>query len=342
MHATPLGHLSYHAPPRPHNPRGVERRVGLEVELGGLSLPDTLSVVHAVLGGRVQTTSRAVGAVHDTPWGKVGVEYDHSILRDRGYLHALARLGLIEHPDSDFAQVVEESLLKVAAEIVPVEVVTPPIPWSRLERLDPLWAALRAAGAKDTHASLLYAFGLHLNPELPALDASTLLSFMRAFLLLEDWLGAVSRLDISRRVSPFIRAFPEAYRRMVLAPAYAPDDARFATDYLKHNPTRNRPLDLHPMLVHIHGDGIRACMEEAPLVKPRPTFHYRLPNCELATPGWTPARDWNRWIAVERLAHDDGALSALSSAYLETLDLPLRLGSLGWIDRLHDHFDLPD
>jgi hypothetical protein len=36
----------------------------------------------------------------------------------------------------------------------------------------------------------------------------------------------------------------------------------------------------------------------------RPTFHYRLPDARVSDPGWSIAPDWNRWVAVERLAVD--------------------------------------
>jgi hypothetical protein len=332
----------YAAPPRPRNARGELRKVGLELELGRLSLEQTLEIIRAGLGGNVALESRTEGSVHDTPFGTFHVEFDHSILKTRSYLRPLERLGLIDDEDSPGAQRVESAVLHVAAEIVPIEVVTPPVPWDRLHELDPLWRALRHAHAADTHGSLLYAFGLHLNPEVPDGEAPTLLAFLRAFLLLEDWLVAASRIDVSRKISPFIRSFPESYRRKVLAPAYAPSALQFVDDYLEHNPTRNRPLDLCPLFAHLHGGQIVARVEEAHLVKGRPTFHYRLPNCELAQAGWTPARDWNRWLLVERLANDPTLLAALSRAYMETLDLPLRMQSSGWLETLEARLSTTD
>jgi hypothetical protein len=49
------------------------------------------------------------------------------------------------------------------------------------------------------------------------------------------------------------------------------------------------------------------------LVKPRPTFHYRLPDCRIDEPGWRPSVDWNRWVAVERLAEDPERLGELAA-----------------------------
>jgi hypothetical protein len=329
----------YRAPVRPFNDAGAVRTVGLEVEFGGLSLERALEVVQGAIGGAAEVRSRTEGAVIHPTYGKFKVEFDHSMLRQRSYLRPLERLGLVDGPDA--ADAVEDSVLRVAAEIVPIEVVTPPMPWNRLAELDPLWSALRSAGAEDTHDSPLYAFGLHLNPETPSLDSATLLSFMRAFVLLEDWLASASRVALSRRISPFIRPFPEEYRRAILQPDYAPSAEQFVDDYLTFSPTRNRPLDLAPLLMHVFGARILARIEEAPLVKPRPTFHYRMPNSEIAAPGWTPACDWNRWLVVEQLASEPERLAELSREYLSTFDLPLRLQSQGWIETLHSQLELP-
>lgn len=331
----------YGVPPRLRNEKGEPRRVGLEVELGGLSLARTLDVIQTTLGGTVELASRTVGRVVDTPHGAFQVEFDHSMLRKRSYLRPLERIGWLDSEDDEAAGRIEDSVLRLASEIVPIEVVTPPVRHDELDGLDELWEALRAAGAQDTYDSPLYAFGLHLNPEVPARDEQTVLAFMRAFLLLESWLESVSQVALTRRISPFIRSFPEAYRRAVLRTDYAPSAARFVDDYLAHSPTRNRPLDLLPLLVDLYGPALLSRVEEAALVKGRPTFHYRLPNCEIASPGWTPAVDWNRWLAVERLANDRAQLAQLSRRYLETQDQPLRAQRQGWIEVLREQVELP-
>jgi hypothetical protein len=331
----------YRLPPRPHNAQGEMRRVGLEVELGGLSLERTLEVIHSVLGGSVELESRTVGCVANTPYGAFKVEFDHSLLQKRSYLRPLERIGLLDSADDEAKQRIEDSVLRIASEIVPIEVVTPPVRCDELEELDELWEALRVAGAQDTYDSPLFAFGLHLNPEIPARDVATLLAFTRSYLLLEDWLAGVSNVALTRRISPFIRPFPEAYRRAVLQPDYVPTSEHFVADYLAHSPTRNRPLDLLPLLVNLYGSELLAHVEEAALVKGRPTFHYRLPNCEIASPGWTPAVDWNRWIAVERLADDGEQLASLAELYLETQAVPLWSQRPDWSEQLRRQLDLP-
>jgi hypothetical protein len=329
----------YAVPPRASNQRGQPRKVGLELELAGIPVERALALVADCFGGQVESGGRTHGAVHGTPFGSFKVEYDWRALQNRSYLKPLARIGLDE--DSATAQFVEESLLQVAGEIVPIEVITPPVPWDALATLDPLWQALREAGAEDTHSSLFYAFGLHLNPETPDHKPETVLSYLRAYLLLEDWIIESSEVDISRRIAPFIRPFPESYRRQVLEPSYSANAQQLVADYVEGNPTRNRGLDLLPLFCSLYGDAFLKNVEEAELVKARPTFHYRLPNCELRTPGWSPRADWNRWVALEKLAENPALLLELSRAYLETFDLPLRLQSIGWIDELRGRVTLP-
>lgn len=338
MITAPAGTPRYEAPPRPRNAQGAVRRVGLEIELGHLTLEQTLEIVRDAAGGEIACDSRTEGLVKETPFGKFKIEVDSTPLKERSYMRPLELLGL--DADSPTAQVVEDSVLQVAREFVPIEVVTPPIPWDRLQELDPLWDSLRKAGAEDTRSSVLNAFGLHLNPEPPDFDVCTIVNSIRAFLLLEDWIRQSSHIDLARLVAPYIRPFPEAYRRKVLEAAYRPTWDEFVDDYVKDNPTRNRPLDVLPLIAHIGAPKLEERVEDWALVGARPTFHYRLPNCELAKEGWTPAHDWNRWVMVERVAEDPELLRELSKAYLSTSDLPLRMQSGGWIDQLRERLQL--
>jgi hypothetical protein len=126
----------------------------------------------------------------------------------------------------------------------------------------------------------------------------------------------------------------------VLAPTYRPTWEEFVDDYVTDSPTRNRPLDVLPLIAHIGADNLEQRVEDWELVGARPTFHYRLPNCELAQPGWTPAVDWNRWVAVEAVAEDKALLRELSKAYLETTDWPLRLQRGGWAEQIRARLGL--
>ncbi len=324
--------IAYLAPPRSHGTDGRHRKVGLELELGHLSLDETLAIVRDAIGGEVATESLTKGAVRGTRLGDFKVEVDSKPLQKRVYLKPLEALGL--DTESATAQVIEESVLHIAREVVPVEIVSPPIPWNALGELDSLWAMLRSAGAEDTRSSVLHAFGLHFNPEPPDFDVKTILNTTRAFLLLEDWISDASDIDLARKVAPYIRGFPESYRRKVLAPEYTPSWDQFVYDYVEDNPTRNRPVDLMPLIAHVGAPDISDRVEDWNLVSSRPTYHYRLPNSEVSRPDWTPAADWNRWVMVERVADDAEVLRELSEAYLRTPDLPLRAQRGPWTDHV--------
>ena len=195
--------------------------------------------------------------------------------------------------------------------VVPRELVTGPMPIERLALVDQVVEVLRRAGAREVGP---VAFGLHFNPEPPRLDAATIAAILKAFVLLNDWLRRESR---PRRLSHFLgfgRDFPPAYVRRVLAVDYWPDVAVLMGDYLEANPTKERDLDLLPLFLHLDERRVRARVPEAKIGK-RPVLHYRLPTARVGQPGWSIAPDWNRWVAVERLAADRPRLERLAAAY---------------------------
>jgi hypothetical protein len=205
-------------------------------------------------------------------------------------------------------------LRRLGGSVLPLEIGTPPIPATRLHELNGLEQALRARHAEGTRAGLLYAFALHFNPE--AVDPSAPTSTLRAFLLLYHWLYRKADVDTLRWVLPFINSFPEEYARLVIDPAYDPDIGRFADDYVAHNPTRNRPLDLLPLLAFNDPDFMKRPEVADQKVGPRPTYHYRLPNSLIDDPEWSIATEWGRWVLVERLAANAELSARLARDYL--------------------------
>jgi hypothetical protein len=202
---------------------------------------------------------------------------------------------------------------------VPFEIVTPPMPVTDLAPLDELRRLLRQNEAAGTRVRPWYAFGMHINPEIPSDDPGQLRDYLRAFLLLYPWLKRRVNVDLARSFSPFINSFPEEYARLGLQPDYPADEGRLIDDYLAFNPTRNRPLDMLPVLCHLNEGRVMDRVEDKHLVKPRPAFHYRLPNCLVDEPDWTLAREWNTWVAVEQLANDRDRLEAMSREYLNAV-----------------------
>lgn len=302
-------------PPCTRRADGELRRVGVELELGGMDIEALSALVADEIGGEVRRETRYEHEVSGDPAGPWKIELDFEFLKKMGREAEAAGEG-----ERDLLEEAAESVLRIGAhQVVPLEVVSPPLPLDRLGEMEALIDRLREAGALGTGAGLAYAFGLQLNPEMPDLEARTISGYLQAFLCLYDWLAKKSTVDSTRRLTRFAAPFPRDYVRKVVDPDYAPSLETLMDDYLEDNPTRNRPLDLLPLFLHLDEDRVRAVVED-PRVKPRPALHYRLPNCEIDRPGWGLHEPWNDWLQVERLAADEGRLAGLRRRYAEYLD----------------------
>ncbi len=292
-------------PPILHNEEGRVRTVGVEVEFVGPSAERTIHALQKALGGEIIQEDPHAFALKGSAMGDFSVELDSRIL----------------HP-AKRAETSGGVLPKIAAwfgfaasYLVPCELVTSPAPIDRLQDFDRILTILRELGAKGTQDGPFYAFGLHFNPEIPRRDAATVTAFMKSFVLLNPWLRREVAPDTTRDLLGFADPFPADYVRRIVSPDYRPDVATFIDDYLAANPTRNRDLDLLPLLHHLDAKRVRAVLPNEK-INGRPTFHYRLPDARVSDPGWSIAPDWNRWVAVERLAADRERLDAVGSAYL--------------------------
>ena len=326
MDATP------HAPPLPPwrtNPEGQPRRIGVELEMSGPTLDELAVVAASFLRCEVIESSRYERSLRGDPAGDWIVELD---------FHLLKKLGQTERDPQaltdDLLQSAEDALHAVAQTLVPVEIVSPPLPMQRLPEVETLIARLREAGAKGTRDHPLNAFGMQFNPEIPHADAATLTAYVRAFVCLYDWLYARADIDLTRRLTSYVAPYPLDYVRLVTTPDYAPDLPGLIDDYLRHNPTRNRALDLLPLFAHLDPARVAAVTDD-PLIKPRPAFHYRLPDCQIDRPDWGIAAAWDDWLQVERLAADPERLAGCCADCHEFMARPALERWLGdWADEV--------
>lgn len=227
------------------------------------------------------------------------------------------------------------TLLRDAASlVVPVEVVCPPIPITALNKLDPLVSKLHQAGARGTDDSLLAAYGVHINASLPAMDADTIHRYIKAFSLLQWWLVKAHAVNISRRMTPYIDLYPEVYVKKLIETEHPDMDGIFE-DYLKHNATRNRALDLLPLLAHIDEKRVRQVVDDD-RIKARPTFHYRLPNCAINESDWDLSQSWNLWCLVEELACQTELLTKLGKDFIEASRPLLGVNQKLWIEKIDE------
>lgn len=316
----------YEQPPLIHRADGGSRRVGVEIEFGGLR-PDAITqAVRSALGGEIRRRSQVAYDIEGTVVGDIELELDFRLLQRAAEEHEQ----LADLPEwlLEVSSWTAELLERLVSQVVPWEIVTGPVPMADLHKLEPMVTALRKAGALGTRHAPYFAFGVHLNPELPDLEADTLCRYFKAYLCLKDWLRQRSRLDLSRVLSPYISDFDDRYVGKVVAPAYQPEMAELIDDYLEANPTRNRSLDMLPVFAEVDRDRVLAVVDD-PLIKARPTLHYRLPNCEIDDPQWHLQGLWNDWLEVERLAFDPERLQAMGKAYgrwLSALRVPFDEG----------------
>lgn len=306
-------------PAQPTRDDGSPRLVGFELEFSGITLDQAVEAVRAALGGELHSETSAQRVLAVDRLGDFNIELDWAYLKRKA--------GETERGEAGSEWL--EQLSGAAALIVPLEVVCPPVPVTELAVLTPLVPALRDAGALGTEESLIAAYGVHINTEAPRLDAATVSAYLRAFALLQWWLVDTHEVDAARKVSPFIDLYPEAYLMQVLARS-APTMEQVFDDYLKHNATRNRALDLLPMLAEIDGERVRRAIED-PKVKARPAFHYRLPNCHIERPDWSLADPWRTWCVVERLADRPDDLDVLASEFLAAHRPILGVSRRDWV-----------
>lgn len=227
-------------------------------------------------------------------------------------------------------------VIDAAAErIVPLEIVSPPVPFSAVPRIQAMMEKLRDAGALGSREAIYYAFGLQLNPELPDLEPATLVRYFQAFAALYDWLKSRHQLDISRKFTTYIEPWSSRYVDLLMDDDYAPDQAQLMRDYLKYNPTRNRALDLLPLFAHLDADLLAEHVDD-PRIKSRPTLHYRLPDCDIDNDDWDLASVWNDWVILERIAADADQLAELRSLYRERSKLNLHNLTHSWLETTTD------
>jgi hypothetical protein len=292
-------------PPIMTNAEGRVRTVGVEIEFAGPTAEEAARALMGELGGLIVEEDPHSYRLKGSAIGDIAVELDNRFLHPEKRDTLLG--GVIPKIAAWFGS--------AASYIVPCELATAPMPIERLHEVDRVLAILRKIGAKGTQDAAFYAFGLHFNPEIPRQDVETAAAYLKSFVLLNAWLRRQIAPDATRHLLGFADPFPGDYVRKLVAPDYWPGTANFIDDYLAANPTRNRDLDLLPLLLCLDEERVRAVLPHEK-IKGRPTLHYRLPDARVSDPGWSIAPDWNRWVAVERLAADRSRLESVGRAYL--------------------------
>ncbi|KAA9345745.1 amidoligase family protein [Adhaeribacter soli] len=311
-------------PPVLQNAQGELRKVGFELEFAHVGIEESAGIIQELYGGRREVEQRFSQRVVGTRLGDFNVEIDLQLLTNKTYRHFFEKLGLkledIHFGNTNLEAILETVLENLMTKFFPYEVASPPISITDIAQFEPLREALFEHHAEGTEAFPTNAFGTHINVEVPDTDAETIRRYLQAFLVLYPWLLEVGHTDFMRqKLTAFINPFPEEYVRHVLHPDYQPELDTLISDYHRYNPDRNRPLDLYPLFAALKPELIKRYANLGK-VKPRRTFHYRLPNCRISQPDWSLALEWNNWVVIEELANNPALLAEMRNAYRKMKD----------------------
>lgn len=312
--------VQFKPPPSIYKDDGTLRKVGFELEFSGLDLEQAGKVLRDALGGNLKQLSAAESELSVDKLGSFHIELDWNYLKRKAEEN--------EHNAENGEWI--DLLAEAANILVPMEIVCPPIAINELQALTPMIVGLRQAGAVGTEESLLAAYGVHINTELPSIDAETIGAYLRAFSLLQWWLVDAHDVDVARKMSPYIDLYPQAYLKKLFA-EQRPTLAQIFADYLEHNASRNRALDMLPLFAHIDQEALRSVVDD-PKIQARPTFHYRLPNCHIEQEDWSLADSWNTWWVVEQLAQRRDDLARLADNYLEASRPIIGVNRQEWVE----------
>lgn len=309
------------------NFEGKPRHVGVEVEFAAVTARDAAKIVQELYGGELHILDAHRYELTGTDLGDFRCELDFQ------YAHVTpADQDGMSRFSTEFRTAFRELIGDVSALVAPCEIVCPPLELKDLWRLEALRESLHRVGAAGTGEGLLYAFGVHLNPDIVSSDADYLVRMLKAYILMSDLLRDEIQVDTTRWLLKFADPFPPDYQKLVLSEDYWPRVETLIDDYLAYNASRNRELDMLPLFSWIDADRIQAALDDS-RIKGRPTFHYRLPNACLDDTQWSLASEWNRWCRVEHLAANAEQLADVSAAWF---DNNATLMSPRWADRLKE------
>jgi len=301
--------MDYIIPPYERNHAGEARKVGFELEFSDLEVEEAADIIADTYDGHVEKNSEVELEVSTTTMGTFTVELDWQL----GKKIAEGRTGKSISAEKDTGDTLMQWAKWLAGQVVPVEIVCPPLEIRDLPQLDPMIDNLRRGGAKGTDESFIYAFGVHINPEIPDGDPTTIVRYLKAFALAQGWLFEKNGIDPVRRITPYIKPYSEDYIAHVLDYGDKTTLPQLIDDYLDYNHSRNRALDMTVLWKHFCPQRLKKHAYDDSMIRARPTFHYRLPNCEIEKQGWYLSTSWNIWCVVEYIAAHQDILDTLTA-----------------------------
>ncbi|TMV94019.1 hypothetical protein FGG78_02945 [Thioclava sp. BHET1] len=299
--------------PKPKNAQGAPRKTGVEVELSGLTEAQIARLAVQAMGGEAQQSSGNDWEVSGSAIGDLQIYLD---------------IFLRKEADSAF----KDLSLRIGREVIPVEIVTAPLDREGLFQLSDFLDLLRSEGAEGTGSSLLFGFGLHLNPEIASAQDCDVVRPLLAYALIEEWMRDAQPIERTRELLPFTAPYP---KKLIAELARLGPDASIEQvihAYRGVTLSRNHGLDMLPIFVELRPDLIAASEGKGGTVSPRPAFHFRLPDCRIDDPDWSLDTEWRRWWLVESIAADTHLLEDLCREWLAEQE-GVHLFGTRWVKR---------
>ncbi len=308
------------------------RKIGIEIEYSGIDINKTSKILQQLFKGELSIVNGTIHKLENSELGDFTIELDAIPLQK-----IAAKQKEAEKSHEDDRKLIENIKIETSkiinyagSKVVPLEIVSPPIDFDDISKLEKLIIELRKQGAKGTNENLHYAFGMHLNPEVKSKENEYIIRVLQSFLLIEPWLKKEHKIDISRKLTNFIDPFPKKYLSLILDKKYQANIDELIKDYHKYNPTRNRSLDMLPLFGHLNEDLVKSLYGEEEKINSRPTFHYRLPNCDLSNPDWSIKKELEIWLNVEYLSENNDLLFEMIEKWQEFQSKITKTES-GWI-----------
>lgn len=306
---------------------GIGIGIEIEIEFAAVNGQDSAKIIQSLYGGSIREKTRFETEVVDTELGDFLVELDSSALKEIAVKQSQKQGSTLPLENA-----ISELVAKTSEQLVPWEIVGPPMAFEEAAKLEDLIVSLRDKGALGTRHAIHFAFGVHLNPELPDLETGTIVNYLRAFFCLYDWIAAKEKIDLTRKLTPYIDHFGKGYIEKLIDWNYKPEQGQLIDDYLEANPTRNRSMDMLPLFAHLDQARVKNIVDD-PRIKSRPTFHYRLPNCDIDNPRWNLSTPWNYWLLVESLRAYETRLRQFCEEFSEALGRLTHSLDNRWVER---------
>jgi hypothetical protein len=321
-----------------NNYNGEKRKIGFELEFSGISAKEVAKIIQDSFGGKIVDENKTVYKVEETELGDFKVELDAIPIQN-------VAKRLKDNEEKNSGELIDKidaklssTIMDVSEIIVPMEIVGPPVKVDEVNKIDLLCDKLKDKNAKSTKDKFYYAFGLHINPEVISTNTKYIVKHIQSYLLLEPWLVKAHEIDWTRRVTSFVDPFPKSYKELLLDSNYNPTMKELISDYHKHNPTRNRSLDMTPLFAYIDEELTRELFGKDEKINKRPTFHYRLPNCDLTNPKWSINKELQIWMKVEKLADNSKLLDEMIKKWIEQNENLISLEKF-WVDEITDEIE---